>query len=95
MEGGTLTDTTMANEAPTVERTPEEIQTEIDAAQRRLADNVDALSDRIRPEALLADIKEKVRNTYLDENGEPKSKPIAITAGGLSAFLVLRKIFHR
>lgn len=77
------------------ERTPEQIQSDIDAAQRRLADQVDELSDRLAPQSLAGDALGKVKAVFVEDDGSPKVKPIAIVAGTLTSLLVLRKIFHR
>jgi F0F1-type ATP synthase membrane subunit b/b' len=76
-------------------RTPEQIQADIDAAQQRLADQVDELSDRLAPQALAEDALGSVKKVFVEEDGSPKVKPIAIAAGTVTALLVLRKIFHR
>lgn len=76
-------------------RTPEQIQSDIDTAQRRLADQVDELSDRLAPQSLAEDALSRVKSVFVDEDGSPKAKPIAIVAGTLTSLVVLRKIFHR
>ena len=77
------------------ERTPVQIQSDIDAAQRRLADQVDELSDRLAPQSLVQDAMDRVKQVFVEEDGTPKAKPIAIVAGTLTSLVVLRKIFHR
>ena len=77
------------------ERTPEQIQSDIDAAQRRLADQVDELSDRLAPQSLAEDAIGRVKGVFVEADGTPKVKPIAIVAGTLTSLVVLRKIFHR
>ena len=86
-----------AKEVPAAppERTPEQIQSDIDAAQRRLADQVDELSDRLAPQSLAEDALGRVKAVFVEEDGSPKAKPIAIVAGTLTTLVVLRKIFHR
>jgi len=86
-----------AKDAPAAppERTPEQIQSDIDAAQRRLADQVDELSDRLAPQSLAEDALGSVKRVFVEEDGSPKVKPIAIVAGTLTSLVVLRKIFHR
>ena len=84
-----------AKEAAAPERTPDQIQSDIDAAQKRLADQVDALSDRLQPQALAEDAVARVKAIFVEEDGSPKAKPIAIVAGGITSLVVLRKIFHR
>ena len=79
--------------APT--RSPEEIQADIDAAQQRLADHVDGLSERLAPQALAEDAIEGVKKVFVEEDGTPKKRPIAIAAGTVAGLLLLRKIFHR
>jgi len=73
-----------AEEASPTERTPDQIQSDIDEAQQRLADQVDQLSDRLQPQALAEDAVSGV-----------KGMPIAIVAGSITTLIVLRKIFHR
>jgi hypothetical protein len=79
--------------APT--RSPEEIQADIDAAQQRLADHVDGLSERLAPQALAEDAIDGVKKVFVEEDGTPKKRPIAIAAGTVAGLLLLRKIFHR
>jgi F0F1-type ATP synthase membrane subunit b/b' len=84
-----------AEEASPTERTPDQIQSDIDEAQQRLADQVDQLSDRLQPQALVEDAVSGVKGIFLEEDGSPKAKPIAIVAGSITTLIVLRKIFHR
>jgi len=79
--------------APT--RSPQEIQADIDAAQLRLADHVDGLSERLAPQALAEDALDGVKKVFVEEDGTPKKRPIAIAAGTVAGLLLLRKIFHR
>ena len=99
-----MIDKTAAVDAPSVKqdvddatpaRTPEEIQADIDAAQRRLADQVDVLSDRLAPQALAGEAIGTVKGVFLEEDGTPKRKPIAIAVGTVASLLLLRKLFHR
>jgi hypothetical protein len=91
-----VSDSSTSADAPPVEaRSPEQIQSDIDAAQKRLADQVDELSDRLQPQALASDALDGVKKVFVEEDGSPKVKPIAIAAGTVTALLVLRKIFHR
>jgi hypothetical protein len=79
--------------APT--RSPEEIQADINASQQRLADQVDVLSERLAPQALAEEALDRVKRVFVEEDGSPKQKPIAIAAGTVAGLLLLRKIFHR
>jgi len=76
-------------------RSPKEIQADIDAAQLRLADHVDGLSDRLAPQALAEDAIDGVKKVFVEADGTPKKRPIAIAAGTVAGLLLLRKIFHR
>ncbi|MFL6181733.1 MAG: DUF3618 domain-containing protein [Actinomycetes bacterium] len=76
-------------------RTPEEIQADIDASQRRLADQVDSLSERLAPQALAEDAIGTVKGLFVEADGTPKRKPIAIAVGTVASLLLLRKLFHR
>ena len=85
-----------AEQRPTAPaRTPEEIQADIDAAQKRLADQVDVLSERLAPQALAEDALGTVKRVFVEEDGTPKRKPIAIAVGTVASLLLLRKLFHR
>ena len=97
MSDTTAKDAAEAKDAPAVtpQLTPEQIQADIDAAQRRLADQVDELSDRLAPQSLAEDAIGRVKGVFVEADGTPKVKPIAIVAGTLTSLVVLRKIFHR
>ena len=86
---------TKASKAAPEVRSAAQIQADIDAAQARLASRVDELSDRLNPQHLAEEAVGGVKRVFVHEDGTPKGKPIAIVAGGLTALLVLRKIFHR
>ena len=60
-----------------------------------MADQVDQLSDRLQPQALAEDAVSGVKGIFLEDDGSPKAKPIAIVAGSITTLIVLRKIFHR
>lgn len=77
------------------QRSPEEIQAEIDAAHARLAATVDELSERLSPASLAEDAKANVKSVFVDEYGSIKPKPIAIIGGAVVGLVVLRAIFHR
>ena len=79
--------------APT--RSPQEIQADIDAAQLRLADQVDSLSERLAPQALAEEAIGGIKKVFVEADGTPKTRPIAIAAGAVAGLIVLRKIFHR
>ena len=81
--------------APTPVRSPEQIQADIDAAQQRLADQVDTLSERLAPQSLAEDAIDSVKRVFVEEDGTPKRKPIAIAVGTVAGLLLLRKLFHR
>jgi hypothetical protein len=48
-----------------------------------------------QPQALAEDAIGGVKRVFLEEDGSPKAKPIAIVAGAVTSLIVLRKIFHR
>lgn len=80
---------------PPPQRTPEEIQADIDAAQARLAATVDELSERLSPASLADEAKAGVKSVFVDEDGSVKPKPVAIIGGAVVGLIVLRAIFHR
>jgi Protein of unknown function (DUF3618) len=75
-------------------RSAAEIKADIDAAQNRLASTVDELSERLSPDQLAQEALDKVKSTFINEDGSPKPKPIAIVAGTVVGLVVLRAIFH-
>ena len=81
--------------APVPTRSPEEIQADIDAAQQRLADTVDALSDRLTPASLAEDATSSLKGVFVDRDGRIKPKPIAIIGGTVAGLVLLRALFHR
>lgn len=83
-----------AQQAPEA-RSAAQIQADIDAAQARLASRVDELSDRLSPQHLADEAVGGVKRVFVNDDGSPKVKPLAMVAGGLTALVVLRKIFHR
>ncbi len=87
-------DVVAATPAPPT-RTPEEIQADIDASQKRLADQVDSLSERLAPQALAEEAIGTVKSVFVEADGTPKRKPIAIAVGTVASLLLLRKLFHR
>ena len=86
---------TAADKTPAEARSAAEIQADIDTAQARLASRVDELSERLSPQHLADEAVTGVKKIFLNEDGSPKVKPIAIAAGALTSLVVLRKIFHR
>lgn len=76
-------------------RSATQIQADIDAAQKRLADQVDSLSERLAPQSLAEDAIGSVKAVFVEDDGTPKRKPIAIAVGTVAGLLVLRKLFHR
>lgn len=76
-------------------RSAAQIKADIDAAHERLAGNVDELSERLSPDQLAADALQRVKATFINEDGSPKPKPIAIVAGTVVGLAILRAIFHR
>lgn len=87
------TSTTEGTETPV--RSAEQIQADIDAAQKRLADQVDNLSERLAPESLAEDAIERVKRVFVEPDGTPKPKPIGIAVGTVAGLLILRRLFHR
>ena len=76
-------------------RSAKQIQADIDAGQKRLADQVDSLSERLAPQSLAGDAIDNVKRVFVEDDGSPKRKPIAIAVGTVAGLLVLRKLFHR
>jgi len=73
-----------------VARDPDTIQREIEQTRDRLADSLDALSDRANPKRLIAEGRESVQMKL----AEPKIRYALIALGALLAMAVLRKLFR-
>lgn len=71
-------------------RDPDTIQREIEQTRDRLADSLDALSDRANPKRLIAEGRESVQMKL----AEPKIRYALIALGALLAMAVLRKLFR-
>ena len=56
---------------------------------------MDELSERISPDQLAQEAVQRVKDTFMNDDGSPKPKPIAIVAGSVVGLVVLRAIFHR
>jgi hypothetical protein len=92
---GTPTAEVGDDKEPRPTRSAEQIQADIDAAQLRLADQVDTLSERLAPQSLAEDAIERMKRVFVEEDGTPKRKPIGIAVGTVAGLLLLRKLFHR
>ena len=75
-------------------RTAEQIQSDIESAQKQLASTVDELSERLSPQALAEDATGVVKGWFVHPDGSVKGKPIAIIGGTLAGLIVLRQLFH-
>jgi hypothetical protein len=75
-------------------RTAEQIQSDIESAQKQLAATVDELSERLSPQALAEDATGVVKGWFVHSDGSVKVKPIAIIGGTLAGLIVLRQLFH-
>lgn len=73
------------------EKSPEQIQQEIDSARRALAGSLDQLVARTSPKRLADDGKRKA----LAWAGSPAGKAVLGGAGALAALLIVRKIRSR
>jgi hypothetical protein len=76
------------------QRSVAQIQADIAGNQRRLADTVDEISERITPQAIADGAKSKVKGVFVHPDGSPKGKPIAIIGGTIAGLVVLRAIFR-
>jgi len=86
-----VSDTSTAGQIP---RSVEQIQADISSGQQQLAQTVDAISDRIAPEALARDAKDTVVSWFVDSDGRVKGRSVAIVAAAITGLVVLRQVFH-
>ena len=71
--------------APGKDRTPAEIEAEIERTRLRLAGTVDAIADRVKPGNVARRGAEAARSQVVDERGQPRTARIAALAGAAVA----------
>lgn len=76
----------------------EQLEAEIAVTRRRVAENIDAIADRVSPSALESRLKFAAKQRVLALAGLVKSHPVPFVLGGLSAgalvWLALRPRRH-
>lgn len=73
------------------ERTAAQIEADLDQTRTRLSEHVAALQSATSPQALTARGAAKVRGVFFDEFGGIRPERVAMTVGGVLAFLLLRR----
>ena len=67
--------------ASTDERTPEQIERDIEAARNRLAGTVDKIVTRVHPANLAQRGKDAARAQVIDAHGDLRTQRVAVAAG--------------
>lgn len=73
------------------ERTPAQIEADIESARVRLTQHVGALQEATSPEALASRGLAKLRGFYFDQFGGIRPDRLAMTIAGVLGYLVLRR----
>jgi hypothetical protein len=75
------------------ERTPAEIEAEIERTRARLAGTVDAIADRVSPANVARRSAESAKSQFVDEQGKPRAARVAVAlaVAGAVGFLVWRR----
>ena len=73
------------------ERTPAQIEADLDRARTQLSEHVAALQEATSPAALTARGAAKVRKVFFDEFGGIRPERVAMAVGGVLAYLLLRR----
>jgi hypothetical protein len=71
------------------ERSPAEIEAEIERTRAQLAGTIDEIAERVHPKAVARRGAERVRETVVDGQGRPKKMPAAVAAAGAAAMIAL------
>lgn len=71
--------------------TPEQLQAEIESARNDLLSSMTALREQTTPAALLHRGKKKVTDFFVDEYGGVRPDRVAITAGVVVTWVVVRR----
>ncbi len=79
-----------------VQRTPEQITSDIDTTRNRLAGTIDTLVYRVHPKTIAQRQMTTTKAHFMAEDGTPKTdnitKAAAIAAGVVTVMLVIRKL---
>jgi hypothetical protein len=75
--------------ASSAERTPAEIEADIDQARLRLAHTVDEIVDRVKPKNVLRRTLAAVRSKFVDDSGRLRPDRIAAVAVAATAVVAL------
>jgi len=76
-------------EPPSPQRTPDEIEHELDETTDRLAARVDALVDRVSPAAIADRGRAALRRAVMTPQGRPRAEVVGALIGGLIGIAVL------
>lgn len=70
-------------------RSPAEIERELEQARRRLATNLEQLTDRLSPKAIAARSADKAKLQVVDSSGAPRTNRIAALGAAAVAMIGL------
>ena len=81
------------------DRSPQSIQTEMEATRNRLAGTIDQIVYRSHPKTIAKRRIDEIKSRFVDEQGEPRTDEIAKVAGAVVGFFALmatiRKVVNR
>jgi len=76
--------------APRPTRTPEEVSAALETARQSLIAHVDAIQEKVSPANLAKRPVTRIRRVFVTDEGEPKVRTIAITAGVVAIWVLYR-----
>jgi hypothetical protein len=78
-----------AKPPPARERTPAEIEADIERTRTQLAGTIDEIADRVHPKRVAQRGVDRARSVVMDGNGRPRPIPVAAAAIGAVALIAL------
>lgn len=80
-------------------RSPEDLEHDIETTRDRLADTLDELFFRIKPKTIISRQVEETKSHFLDAQGNLRTEKVAAVAGAaigvVAFFVVVRRISNR
>jgi Protein of unknown function (DUF3618) len=75
---------------PRPSRSPEEVSAALETARQSLVAHVDAIQEKVSPANLAKRPITRIRRIFVTDEGEPKVRTIAITAGVVAIYVLYR-----
>jgi P2-related tail formation protein len=86
-------------ELPAADRSPQDLEHDIETTRDRLADTLDELLFRIKPKTIVSRQVEETRSHFVDSQGRVRTEKVAAVAGAaigvVAFFVVARRLSNR